>query len=74
MEFKHTLQLVSKKGLLSLKVELDVDSELNFKEPIPNCKENKIEPIDGSEIFYTNTFLEISQSNYYSAIMLTPLN
>jgi hypothetical protein len=75
MNTTHRLNLTKKviKGTSHITIEahIDVDSDIFTREPIPNCENTKITPLDGSEKLYYHDLYELSKE--FEKIVITPL-
>ena len=82
MDFTHTLEIMyllkSSKGLeapypFNVKVKINMDGDLFSKEPIKYGMSDKIEPLDGADIFYSTYIANLLQVNQLIKLTLTPL-
>lgn len=74
-----TLTRVVKRGtkhvtnqIVSIKVQIDVDGEINTPSKIPFCDGEKITPLDESLPFYSYSLLDLINAQF-DEIKITPL-
>jgi hypothetical protein len=82
MDFTHTLELMylikNNKGLeapypFNTKVKINMDGDLFSKEAIRYGMSDKIEPLDGTDIFYSTYLANLAQAKQIIKLTLISL-